>query len=50
MSRLRFALAVAGFTAALFAVTTEDQRIWWVAIGLLVVSLLLRWLQRKRSG
>jgi hypothetical protein len=50
MSRLRLALALAGFAAAVIAVVTEDRRISWVAIGLLLVSLLLRVLQRKRSG
>lgn len=50
MSRLRLALALAGFAAALLAVVTEDRRIGWAAIGLLLVALLFRLLQRKRSG
>lgn len=50
MSRLRLALAVAGFAAAVLAVMTEDRRIGWMAIGLLLVALLFRFLQRKRSG
>jgi hypothetical protein len=50
MSRLRLALALAGFAAAVLAVMTEDRRLGWVAIGLLLVALFLRLLQRKRSG
>ena len=50
MSRLRLALAVAGFAAAILAVVTEERRIGWAAIGLLVVALLFRLLQRKHSG
>jgi hypothetical protein len=50
MSRLRLALAVAGFAAALLAVVTEDPRVGWVAIGLLLGALLFRLLQRKRSS
>ena len=50
MSRLRLALALAGFAAAVLAVMTEDRRLGWVAIGLLLVALLFRFLQRKRFG
>jgi len=50
MSRLRLALALAGFAVAVLAVMAGDRRIGWVAIGLLLVSLLLRLRQRKRSG
>ena len=50
MSRLRPILAMAGFGVALLAVATEDGRIGWVAIILLAASLLLRLVQRKRSG
>jgi len=50
MSRLRLGLAVAGFAAAVLAVATEDLRIGWAAIGLLVGSLVLRLVQRKLSG
>jgi Flp pilus assembly protein TadB len=50
MSRLRLALAVAGFATALLAVVTENPRVGWVAIGLLLASLFVRLLQRRRSA
>jgi hypothetical protein len=44
---LRIGLALAGFAAALFAVSLQDDRIGWVAIGLLLGSRLARLLQKR---
>ena len=49
MSRLRLALALIGFLAAVLGVATDDRRIVWIAIALLSASFLLRRLQRKTS-
>jgi uncharacterized membrane protein YfcA len=49
MSQLRIASVVAGFVAALLSVALDDQRLAWVAIALLAVSLILRLLLRKRE-
>jgi hypothetical protein len=46
---LRVALALAGFAAALVAVAFEDRRLAWAAIALLVCSLIVRLLQRRRN-
>jgi hypothetical protein len=46
---LRIGLALAGFAAALLAVAFEDRRLAWAAIALLVCSLLVRLLQRRRN-
>jgi hypothetical protein len=48
MNRLRIGLALAGFTAALLAVTLGDERVGWIGIGLLLASLLVR-LSQKRT-
>ena len=50
MSQLRIASVVAGFVAALLSVALDDQRLAWVAIALLAVSLILRLLLRKREN
>ncbi len=47
MNRFRLGLALAGFVAAIAAVITNDRRIVWIAIGLLLGSFLHRLLQRK---
>ncbi|HEY8256802.1 MAG TPA: hypothetical protein VIG08_04035 [Gemmatimonadales bacterium] len=47
MTRLRLVLAMAGFAAALLAITTEDRRVGWAAIAILATAFLLRLLQRK---
>ena len=46
----RLALAIAGFVAALLAVASEDQRVGWAAVALLVASLLIRLLHRGRPS
>ena len=38
MSRLRLALALIGFLAAVLGVATDDRRIVWIAIALLSAS------------
>jgi hypothetical protein len=50
MSRLRIGFALAGFVAALLSVALNDDRIAWLAIALLAVSLILRLLLRKREN
>jgi uncharacterized membrane protein YfcA len=50
MSRLRIAAALAGFGAALLGVALDDQRLAWMAIALLTVSLILRLVLRKRES
>jgi uncharacterized membrane protein YfcA len=50
MSRLRIAFAFGGFVAALLSVALNDDRIAWLAIALLVVSLILRIILRKRES
>jgi len=49
MSRLRIAFALAGFVAALLSVALNEERIAWLAIALLLVSLILRMILRKRE-
>ena len=49
MNHLRIGLALAGFIAALLAVSLGDERVGWVGIGLLLGSLLVR-LSQKRTG
>jgi hypothetical protein len=46
---LRIGFALAGFAAALLAVAFEDPRLAWAAIALLVCSLIVRLLQRRRN-
>jgi Flp pilus assembly protein TadB len=50
MSRFRIGFALAGFVAALLSVAVNDDRIAWLAIALLAVSLILRLLLRKREN
>jgi hypothetical protein len=49
VTRLRLGLALAGFAAALLAVSLGDERVGWTAIALLVGSVIVRLLQ-KRGG
>ena len=49
MSRWRIGFALAGFAAALLSIAYDDRRIAWVAIVLLAISLILRFLVRKRE-
>ncbi|HEY7634707.1 MAG TPA: hypothetical protein VH763_04125 [Gemmatimonadales bacterium] len=49
MNRLRLGLALAGFLAALLAVSLQDERVGWAGIALLLGSLIVR-LLRKRHG
>jgi hypothetical protein len=50
MTRLRIVFALTGFLVALLSVALDDKRVAWVAIALLVVSLILRLIVRKRGG
>ena len=46
---LRLVFALGGFAAALLAVAFEDRRLGWAAIALLVCSLIVRLVQRRRD-
>ena len=50
MSRFRIGFALGGFVAALLSVALNDDRIAWLAIALLAISLILRLLLRKREN
>lgn len=53
MTATRRYLAVAGFLAALLAVTTESYIVTWIAVGLLAGSLILRFaagVRERRSA
>jgi hypothetical protein len=50
MSRFRIGFAFAGFLAALLSVALNDDRIAWLAIALLIGSLILRMILRKREN
>jgi hypothetical protein len=50
VTRFRVGFALAGFVAALLSVALNDDRIAWLAIALLAVSLILRLLLRKREN
>jgi hypothetical protein len=47
---LRIGLALAGFAVAVLAVALEDHRLGWAAIALLLASLIVRLLQRRRRN
>lgn len=49
MNRLRLGFALAGFVLALFSVALEDIRLGWAAIAVLLVSMIVRLLLRKRE-
>ena len=42
MMRLRLGVAAAGFAAAVLAVSLEDRRLVWIAVALLTIALILR--------
>ena len=46
-ARVRRGLALLGFALALVAVATEEHRIGWAAIAVLVVSLIIRLVGRR---
>jgi hypothetical protein len=50
MNQLRLAFALAGFVMALLSVALNDRRLAWAAIALLIVSLILRLILRKRDS
>jgi hypothetical protein len=50
VTRFRIGFALAGFIAALLSVALNDDRIAWLAIALLAVSLILRMVLRKRGN
>jgi len=50
MSRLRIGFALGGFLTALLSVALNDDRIAWLAIALLLVSLILRMILGKRES
>lgn len=50
MNYLRLGLALVGFVLALFGVALGDQRLVWAAIAVLLGSLLLRLVLRKRGS
>jgi hypothetical protein len=49
LSALRIGLALGGFVVAVLAIALENQRVGWAAIALLLGSLIVRLLQRRRS-
>lgn len=49
MKRLRFNVALAGILLALVALWRDDKRITWVAIGVLAVAVVLRFVDRRGS-
>jgi hypothetical protein len=54
MNHLKLALALAGFLLAVLSVALDEKRLAWIAIALLIGSLMLRlWLRgrdRDRPG
>jgi hypothetical protein len=49
VNRLRLGFALAGFVLAFFSVALEDIRLGWAAIAVLLVSMIVRLLLRKRE-
>ncbi len=49
MNGLRLVFAIAGLVFAVAGIATGDQRIIWVAIGLLGASFLIRLVTRRRA-
>lgn len=45
---LRIGLALGGFVVAVLAIALEDHRLAWGAIALLLGSLVVRLVQRRR--
>jgi hypothetical protein len=50
VNQARLLLALAGFVAAVLSIALEDRRLAWGAIALLIASLILRLLLRRRQG
>jgi hypothetical protein len=50
MKQVRILLALAGFLAAALSVALDDHRLGWLAICLLLASLLSRMVKHKRAG
>jgi hypothetical protein len=48
-ARVRRGLALLGFALAVLAVATEEHRLAWAAIAALVLSLILRLLDRPKE-
>lgn len=48
LTAIRIGLALAGFAVAVLAIALEDRRIGWGAIALLIGSLIVRLVQRRR--
>ena len=49
MHAARLGAAMAGLVFAVAAVALDDPRLGWIAIGLLLVSLLIRLFARRSS-
>jgi Flp pilus assembly protein TadB len=49
INRIRLALSLAGMVLAVVAIMLNDRRVVWGAIALLVASLLLRVVARRRG-
>lgn len=50
MNYLRLGLALCGFVLALLGVAVDDVRLVWAAIAVLLGSLLVRLILRKRES
>lgn len=50
MSHLRWGLTIGGLALALLGVVLVDQRLVWAAIAMLVGSLIVRVILRKRES
>lgn len=49
MNRLRLGFALCGFVLAFLSVALEDVRLGWAAIAVLLISILVRLIMRKRE-
>ncbi len=49
MNRIRIIFALLGFVLALFSVALDDVRLGWAAVAVLLVSLIVRLILRKRG-
>jgi hypothetical protein len=50
VNHLRLGLALAGFVLAFLSVALDDIRLGWVAIIVLLISVLVRLVLRKRGS
>lgn len=48
LTALRLGLALGGFVVAVLAIALEDHRVGWAAIALLLGSLIVRLIHRRR--